>query len=416
MQAVLRCQHCSHQFVLGEMIDAEMGFWEVVEDPNLPSAKGEAAGETMPANSASLAEAADSDFELELEKTAEYVSPQTLLKSQEAEKKKTERSKFEPISHEQYERMRRKSKSPFWSMLSVLLGGLASIPIATLLIWHVLGKDPLQMGPAVARFAPWIVPTRFRPRVFHEEVLPPAPAAGTSGFRRFDNLSMDGAASSPSDAEVSSHAVRTTPETSNENVPSNVAATGENQEPANASSDAFSMINQVKQDFAAWNDRGDDQDLKKKIAFQTYTDLSSLALAINQMPPTSPVRRQLRTELRSVAQQVKEHVDIQELLQGGTRHWIKTQLDSSIGLSFVIKVARATEAGDVWHVAPETALGSEPIQIVVPKEILPSLSEGQTVFAIGCLTRAKSAGDTTASDQTPKPTSVLTTDFVYLIE
>jgi len=415
------------------MVEAEMGFWEVVDDPNALEPKVSV-----------LDEAESADAEIELAKSEEYISPQMLLKKQ-AEKKKTDSSKFEPITHEQYERMRRKAKSPIWSMLSVLLGGLASIPIATLLIWHVLGKDPLQMGPVVARYAPWIVPTRFQPYDFDEDIQRPEPPSGASGFRRFDNVmnsSTDFSATSgsPSDSEpfaVGSSSETTSsaqsrpfrsrdhsapqamPDSSDSSVeePLNNESTAESPlATAPPSNDVFSVINQVKKDLEAWNERGEDRELQKKLAFQTYSSLSSLALASNQLPLASPIRRLVRTELHSVGQQVAQHLDIQQLIQSGSRFWLTSHQEDLIGLAIVISVARATEADNVWHITPATSFGEESIQITVPKEILPSLSEGQNILAIGCLARAKSAAKAEPLELASKSTSMLTANYVYVLK
>ncbi len=155
LKAVLRCKHCDAQFVLGEMIESSLGFWDVVEDPNPPTQALVAA--TAEPNQSTSDERVSAELELA---QSEFESPQAILRKQ-ASKQDVDWSKFEPITHEQFEKMRRKSKSPIWSMVSVLLGGVASIPVATLLIWHLLGKDPFQAGPTVARYLPWVVPAQF---------------------------------------------------------------------------------------------------------------------------------------------------------------------------------------------------------------------------------------------------------------
>jgi hypothetical protein len=373
LQAVLRCRHCSHQFVLGEMVEAELGFWEVVDDPNTPKPKVVDAAEGV------------DDAALELAKSEEYFSPQMLLKKQ-AEKENVEWSKFEPITTEQYERMRRKGKSPIWSMLSVLLGGLASIPIATLLIWHVLGKDPLQMGPVVGRYAPWIVPTRFQPNEsdFEADNRQPPPA-GASGFRRFDSVMND-------ETTAQRPVITETP-----------------------GSDVFTIINQVEMDMEAWNERGEDRELHKKLALQTYSNLASLALAIGDLPAASPLQRLVRTELHSVGQQVSQHTDIQHLIQSGSRYWLSSHQDRLVGLAIVINVAMATEVDNAWQLSPAIGDGEESIQITVPKEVFPSLSQGQNIFVIGSLSRMKSVSNSEL-ESSAKSASFLTANYVHMLE
>ncbi len=48
------------------------------------------------------------------------------------------------------------------SIVSIIGGGLAAFPIAILLMWYVLGTDPLRVGPMVAQYVPFIVPERFQ--------------------------------------------------------------------------------------------------------------------------------------------------------------------------------------------------------------------------------------------------------------
>lgn len=72
-------------------------------------------------------------------------------------------SKHKPLTHDEYQRRKRKSSSPFAGIVQVVLGGFTALPIAQLLIWHVLGKDPFDLAPKTAAYVPWIVPHKFRP-------------------------------------------------------------------------------------------------------------------------------------------------------------------------------------------------------------------------------------------------------------
>ena len=435
LQAVLRCRHCSHQFVLGEMVEAELGFWEVVDDPNAPDPK--------------VRGNVDDDAELELAKSEEYISPQWLLKKQ-AEKKNVDWSQSEPITQQQYERMRRKGKSPIWSMLSVLLGGLASIPIATLLIWHVLGKDPLRMGPVVGRYAPWIVPTRFQPYEadFEADNRLSAPHAGASGFRRFDSVmnaspsdSSETTKESPSDsASTATNAPSETnttarsrpftvrdrraprpmqalpdfPETAQPNAETNSSSPSATDDPV---TDVFTIINQVEMDLDAWNERGEDRELHKKLAFQTYSNLATLALAIDQIPPGSPLRRLARTELHGIGLTITQHTDIQQqLIQAGSRFWLTSHREELFGLAVVIEIAQVSEVDNVWQVTALTAANEEAMLITVPKELVSSLSPGQKFFILGSLTRMKPAANLEAPDTTSKSALSLAANYVHALE
>ncbi len=405
LQAVLRCRHCSHQFVLGEMIEGEMGFWEVVEDPKVSEAKVSNADEAV-----------TEDSEIQLAESEEYMSPQMVINTQ-SEEKKTGGSKFEPIRNEQYDRMRRKAKSPMWSMLSVLLGGLASIPIATLLIWHVLGTDPLQMGPTVARYAPWIVPTRFQPRRYNDDILPPAPAVGASGLPRVSSTESTSSQSSPhTPQDLGTTGEFPTPTVDSADSITSEESTSEESTDQSPANDLFTLIGQVKKDLETWNERGKDKALQQRLNLQTYSDLASLALAINQLPSASPIRRLVRSELQSVGKEVAKHVDIQDLITRGARIWLANHKEDLAGLAFVISIGHIVEIDNAWQLIPTTAPGEESIQIIVPKEIYPSLSEGQSIFALGCVTRSRSTENKEPNDATSKSSSMLTVSYIYALK
>ena len=439
LQAVLRCRHCSHQFVLGEMVAAEMGFWEVVDDPNAPEPK--AVGRADDAGDHD----ANDGAELELAESEEYVSPQLLMKKQ-GEKKNVDWSKFEPITHEQYERMRRKGKSPIWSMISVLLGGLASIPIATLLIWHVLGKDPLRMGPVVGRYAPWIVPTQFQPfesdfEADNRQPAPrPAPRAGASGFRRFDGEMNASPTESPSDSKAPAASetleINTTAESRPFQIrdrraprpmlaPSDSSAEAQPIDETTSESpvateipvnDVFTIINQVEKDLEAWNERGEDREMHKKLALQIYSNLATLALAIDRIPSGSPVRRLVRTELQSVGLTITQHSDIQQLIQAGSRFWLTSHRDEPLGLAVVIEVDEVSEVENGWQVRAVAAVGEEAIPIAVPKELIVLLSPGQKLFIIGSLTSKQSIPNLAAPDIPSQSALKLMANYVRVLE
>lgn len=422
--AVLRCRHCSHQFVLGEMVEAELGFWEVVDDPNAPEPN--------------LASAVDSPVEDEdptLSASDEYISPQMLIKNKhQSDKKNVDWSKFEPVGHEHYDRMHRKGKSPIWSMLSVLLGGLASIPIATLLIWHVLGKDPLRMGPVVGRYIPWIVPHRFQPYEpeFADENRPPAPRAGESGFRQFDSV-LNPAASDPTQTpmepstdsaaklkvEIRDHAapgITTPADLSVDSLPDDEPTEEKpfvTERPVN---DVFSLIHQVKQDLDAWNQRGDDREVNKKLAYETYSNLSGLALTIDELPAESPIKRIVRTELNAVGREVARHADIQQLIQFCLVATLGSNHGDRIGLALVTKVAQASEDENCWSFKPELGANQEGMQIIVPKEVIPAISTSQKLLVIGCLKRSEPTDTLESSEKQPKAESILTANFVHVLE
>ena len=51
--------------------------------------------------------------------------------------------------------------SPATEMVKVVAGGLLAIPVAQLLIWWVVGSDPLGIAPTVSRSMPFVVPAKY---------------------------------------------------------------------------------------------------------------------------------------------------------------------------------------------------------------------------------------------------------------
>ncbi len=84
---------------------------------------------------------------------------------------------------------RKKEKSAIGSMIGVVLGGFASLPIATAIMWYGMGKDPFQVGPKVAQYVPWIVPDRFAGRYgSSSRSFPPMTSNGSTSYFTDDSL------------------------------------------------------------------------------------------------------------------------------------------------------------------------------------------------------------------------------------
>ena len=59
-------------------------------------------------------------------------------------------------------RQRPREVSAIRKIIPPILGGLAAFPIATLVMWYVVGQDIGSAGPTVAKYVPWIVPQKLR--------------------------------------------------------------------------------------------------------------------------------------------------------------------------------------------------------------------------------------------------------------
>jgi len=58
-------------------------------------------------------------------------------------------------------RPRKKEKNGLVLLANYVVGGVLGISLAPLVLWWVFGRDPVELGPTVAEYAPWIVPARF---------------------------------------------------------------------------------------------------------------------------------------------------------------------------------------------------------------------------------------------------------------
>jgi hypothetical protein len=108
---------------------------------------------------------------------------------------------------------RKKEKSGIGSMIGVVLGGFASLPIATAIMWYGMGKDPFQVGPKVAQYVPWIVPDRFAGRYGRStRSFPPLNHPGSSSYFTDESLKKQPEESPDFGKELSS--AYATPDTS----------------------------------------------------------------------------------------------------------------------------------------------------------------------------------------------------------
>jgi hypothetical protein len=62
------------------------------------------------------------------------------------------------------QRPRRKEQSGLSFLISVVGGGVVAAPLTLLVLWWCFQWDELELGPTVAQYAPWIVPSQFHGR------------------------------------------------------------------------------------------------------------------------------------------------------------------------------------------------------------------------------------------------------------
>lgn len=74
----------------------------------------------------------------------------------------------------------RKSKggNPILQMAQIVVGGAVGVGLAVLIIWWGLGKDPFNLAPTVAQYAPFLVPAKFQAAELPFSSTEPKTAAG----------------------------------------------------------------------------------------------------------------------------------------------------------------------------------------------------------------------------------------------
>jgi len=151
--ATVRCPLCQEQFPLGEVLDKLPPALVVIADPE--AAETAAAADEAPGAFAAPAlsePAGDGGFAPLSIGTASAPAPSV------------PRGRRPPV------RAKRKPKNPVVEGIKIVLGGVAGLAIAQLILWWIGSSqswpkqraDMFSLAPKVARFAPWIVPERYR--------------------------------------------------------------------------------------------------------------------------------------------------------------------------------------------------------------------------------------------------------------
>ena len=95
----------------------------------------------------------------------EVPAPPAPKRSSRSKRRKSNSPANSEARRQRSERKRRaafKRSSPLRETILFVLGGLMALPVGQLIIWWVIGKDPLKFGPPVSRVAAVVVPNKFR--------------------------------------------------------------------------------------------------------------------------------------------------------------------------------------------------------------------------------------------------------------
>ncbi len=315
--------------------------------------------------------------------------------------KKTDWSSFQPASREQAERQKRKSRSPIWGMLQVVLGGVAAVPISLVLIWHLLGTDVAGAGPFVGKYLPWIVPERFRPYQLPVTARDDseAKAVRRGGFAPVENGELSGASESAERTGGSDAAAEARDtETVNESHAATVAPEPDVLDEDPLVENVFALIRQAKQHLTEWTEVAQQGNIDlKSLAQATYANLINVALVIQKIPTEQPVLRIIRGELKSIGRQVKASAEVRHLIDKGSEFWFLSQAmnpsDSEnsgtrpdFGLAAIVSVASVDESSSTWTLSASdetTWFGQNKLKIQIPRDVAVHVEVGQKLFLLG---------------------------------
>ncbi len=336
----------------------------------------------------------DAPLELQKEDTKPAASTGNEPEQTDAAKKAAWKG-FEPVTHEQFERMKRKQRSPIWSVLQVVLGGLAAFPIALGILWYGLGKDVMDAGPTIARYAPWLVPEQFHPvseADFRPEppVSPPRrsglPAPTIPDENTADTSKPELSDASRAEPPPAAPPTVTSTEDSDDDLTQQAVIA---QYPFTRG--LFTAIDSCRDDIITWQQSRDDSDADLRSIAQTlYGRLLSIASQLDLFSGESAAFRFVRDQMQGNSGRIKRRDDLQSLIQQGAASRLVGSSESrQLPVAMILRVQTAELQSGNWDVTAE-ALSPltlpDDLEIEVPRYLSPSLIENQQIFVLGIVT------------------------------
>ncbi|RMF39393.1 MAG: hypothetical protein D6753_13860 [Planctomycetota bacterium] len=325
--ATIECPNCEQQYVVDSLVRDELVRWKVVYDPNSPDAPADVEILAVEEEASDVAGDGAQQAPLVLDGAIGSGAGSALR------------------------RARRKQGTPIWSIIQVVLGGVAAVPIALLILWWVLDRDVMDAGPKVARYLPWIVPQKYHPFDGPDadvaDTLPRRPQRrGQSGFRRFDDVfPIDGGDSSapgsdPRAAESGGTTTHDAPEIDPPNADQTARETASPAEDGTVFGLARRCLSELDA-FLQASERGNEAvssasaddsepsaqepqttaDRRRELAQRAYATLMELARAVEDIPLYSPVRRPVEDLLEDIARRIGQHPELRRLVQQGATYW-----------------------------------------------------------------------------------------------
>ncbi len=329
--AKLRCPVCQFEILAGDLLQGTSRKWIVIEDPG-----GEDLFFDFQPHSTSIPETSsneptavafdriqveDHPGELNLVPLDSESLDSASEGAEGAGRRVKDWKRFKPITHDEYQRRRRASKPIWLSLVQVVLGGAAAIPVALLIIWHLLDRDFMGAGPLVGKYVPWIVPDRFRPiaeNAGNQIRLPRQPAMEFASGERLPKIGNDLA----ENGEITEPFTGARPDVAadgDSDLHLGATSTSDDAEDSPPAMSPFATaVFDLQESVNAWEVyQGTDRNRKRVLAQRLYTSLLQIAALMNENPQPSPSNQVWLDKLVAECQTMLKNPSILTLIEQG---------------------------------------------------------------------------------------------------
>ncbi len=409
-RATVRCPNCENQYTLDELVREHFSHWEVIEDPD-PLLPSMSSADTFNR----IVDVPDTNDDLELQLAPETLGSQQTTASEATMRPagtaaKVDWSKFKPITHEDYQRMRRQATSPWWTFVQVVLGGIAAVPVSLLLIWHVVGTDIGDAGPTVGRYVPWLVPEKFRPAA--EEPFPEISQLGRNddGLQDLRDLPEFTEDRDISEADRLNEKTKESP-LSKESPASAVESLGREKSDTStaaalntsATSDLLAAIDRVETSILEWDSgKEGDTEQRRKLAQSLYGSLTDLSARLHELAGDDPIRKTVRKRLDAVALVISGNTSVQAVIAAGAKARLSNSASAAGDLAIIVQVEKVeqTDPEVIVQVTPKSPGGKDIPPVHIAKEFESDIVQGKFLLLLGKDFRApeQSATNSAPSD------------------
>jgi hypothetical protein len=342
--ARLRCPICHHELEAFQLLLGINRPWLVIEDPggeNVFAPFHEATVADTPLASVGTEPAAKDSSSTDATEELQLASGDNV-----DEARSINWEKFQPVSHEEFQRRRRKEDSPIKMLIQIVLGGVVAVPVALLIMWHFLGRDIGGAAPWVASFAPWIVPESMRPLQDSDGVFPPRrvplPDKGWIDREMANGNAIGAERSSAGQGRNDAESAANQPsELSKDEKIRSMQAKVEPNVPI------LDALNALEKAMDAWMvNSSNDIEIKRPLALNYYASAASVAKAVESLSETDPTTRVWEDRVGETLKRIVTEPKLLKLLASGGKHAVQSGLQQGEGLVCQITVRDSDLEGD----------------------------------------------------------------------